>query len=158
MEQAPIAEAPKPPMIRRRAAGLVRPGVFVALVAILAGLSFFFYNFQFVIVSGNSMLPTLYTEQRILVCKALWAIGPPRKGDIVVVDTEDGFIVKRVAYLAGDEVPPEKRPFDWPLEPNLVVPEGMVYVLGDNHRESEDSRVFGPVKADRIVGKAVGLE
>lgn len=158
MEEAPITEAPKHGMMRRRAAGVVRPGVFVALVAILAGLSFFFYNFQFVIVSGNSMLPALHTEQRILVCKALWAVGQPSKGDIVVVDTEDGFIVKRVAYLSGEEVPANERPFDWPLEPNMVVPEGMVYVLGDNRRESEDSRVFGPVKADRIVGKAVGLE
>lgn len=132
--------------------------MFVALVTILAGLSFFFYNFQFVIVSGGSMLPTLHTEQRILVCKALWAIGPPGKGDIVVVDTEDGFIVKRVAYLAGEAVPAEDRPFDWPLEPNMVVPERTVYVLGDNRRESEDSRVFGPVPMDRIVGRAVGIE
>src|SRR5688572_6351829 len=122
MEEAPIAETPKHATSRRRAAGVVRPGMFLALIVILAGLSFFFYNFQFVIVSGNSMLPTLHTDQRILVCKALWAIGPPRQGDIVVVDTEDGFIVKRVAYLPGQEVPPEERQFDWPLEPNMMVP------------------------------------
>ena len=158
MEQAPTAEASLPKPVRRRAAGVARPGMLVALVVILAGLSFFFYNFQFVIVSGDSMLPTLQTDQRILVCKALWAIGPPRKGDIVVVDTEDGFIVKRVAYLAGEEVPADERQFDWPLGPNMIVPEGTVYVLGDNRRESEDSRVFGPVKLDRIVGKAVGIE
>ena len=157
MEQAPIAEALKA-AVTRRTAGVARPGMLVALVVILAGLSFFFYNFQFVIVSGNSMLPTLQSDQRILVCKALWAVGPPRKGDIVVVDTEDGFIVKRVVYMPGEEVPAEERPFDWPLEPNMVVPEGTVYVLGDNRRESEDSRVFGPVKIDRVVGKAVGIE
>ena len=158
MEEAPITEALPTKRNRRKAAGLARPGMLVVLVAIFAGLSFFFYNFQFVIVSGNSMQPTLLHEQRILVCKALWALGPPRKNDIVVVDTEDGFIIKRVAYLAGEEVPEGDRPFHWPLEPNMIVPEGTIYVLGDNRPESEDSRVFGPIKLDRLVGKAVGLK
>ncbi|MEO7453366.1 MAG: S26 family signal peptidase, partial [Fimbriimonadales bacterium] len=85
------------------------------------------------------------------------AVGSPKIGDIVVIDTEDGFIVKRVAYLEGEEVPADERPFDWPLEPNMVVPKDTIYVLGDNRPESEDSRVFGPVKLDRIIGKAVGL-
>jgi signal peptidase I len=101
------------------------------------------------------MFPTLTSNQRILVCKALWALGQPARGDIVVVDTENGFIVKRVAYLSGDEVPPDERPFEWPLHPNFVVPAGFVYLLGDNARSSEDSRDFGPVRIDHIVGKAM---
>jgi len=125
------------------------------LVGILLSLSFFFYNFQFVIVSGESMFPTLTSDQRILICKALWALGGPEHGDIVVVDTENGFIVKRVAYVSGEEVPPEERPFEWPLRPNFVVPAGFVYLLGDNAQASEDSRSFGPVRVDHIVGKAV---
>jgi signal peptidase I len=157
MEKAQITPPPPVQKSRRKAAGLAQPGMLVSLVVIFAGLSFFFYNFQFVIVSGNSMVPALEPQQRILVCKALWAVGQPAKGDIVVIDTEDGFIVKRVAYLAGDEVPADERPFEWPLEPNLVVPVGTVYVMGDNRPESEDSRLFGPVKLDRIVGKAVGF-
>ena len=104
------------------------------------------------------MLPTLQSEQRLLICKALWALGPPNKGDIVVVDTPDGFIIKRIAYLAGDEIDPDDRPFDWPITPNMVVPPGSVYVLGDNRSESEDSRAFGPVNLDRIVGKVMGLK
>lgn len=132
-----------------------RTGILIALVGIFLGLSFFFYNFQFVIVSGESMFPTLTSNQRILVCKALWALGQPAHGDIVVLDTENGFIVKRVAYTSGEEVPASERPFEWPLNPNFVVPSGFVYVLGDNAEASEDSRVFGPVRLDHIVGKAV---
>ncbi len=104
------------------------------------------------------MVPSLSPEQRILVCKALWAIGQPAKGDVVVVDTENGFIVKRVAYLAGEEVRPDERPFEHPIEPMFVVPPNSVYVLGDNRMASEDSRVFGPVRLDHIVGKAVWLK
>lgn len=104
------------------------------------------------------MVPSLSPEQRILVCKALWAIGEPAKGDVVVVDTENGFIVKRVAYLAGEQVNADERPFEHPIEPMYVVPPNSVYVLGDNRMASEDSRVFGPVRLDHIVGKAVLLK
>jgi len=132
-----------------------RTGILIVLVSIFLALAFFFYNFQFVIVSGESMFPTLASNERILICKALWALGQPAHGDIVVLDTENGFIIKRVAYLSGEEVPTEDRPFEWPLHPNFVVPSGFVYVLGDNARASEDSRDFGPVRVDHIVGKAV---
>ena len=133
-----------------------RSGLLAALIAIFVGLAFFAYNFQFVIVSGESMLPALLPDQKILVCKALWAVGMPSRGDIVVIDTEDGFIVKRVAYLPGDEVDEDNRPFEWPLVPRFRVPENTIYVLGDNVHASEDSRSFGPVRIDRIIGKAVG--
>ena len=135
-----------------------RSGILVALITIFVALAFFAYNFQFVIVSGESMLPALIPDQKILVCKALWAVGLPGRGDIVVIDTEDGFIVKRVAYLPGDEVDEDNRPFDWPLAPRFKVPENTIYVLGDNLHASEDSRAFGPVRIDRIIGKAVGAK
>jgi signal peptidase I len=157
MEPTPITSEDTSAEVRSAAARVTRPSVMLALVVLFLGLSFFFYNFQFVIVSGVSMLPSLRPDQRILVCKALWAMGPPRRGDVVVVDTEDGFIVKRVAYLPGDEVQADDRPYEWPIEPNLQVPAGSVYVLGDNRGASEDSRVFGPIKIERIVGRAVGL-
>lgn len=147
-----LQEEPVATSAPRKAA---RTGILIALVSILLALSFFFYNFQFVIVSGESMFPTLTSNQRILVCKALWALGQPNRGDIVVLDTENGFIVKRVAYLSGDEVPSGERPIGWPMEPNFVVPPGSVYVLGDNAGASEDSRLFGPVRIDHIIGKAV---
>jgi signal peptidase I len=42
---------------------------------------------------------------------------------------------------------------DYTVEP-LVVPEGHVYVLGDNRRNSQDSHVFGPLPVEQIVGVA----
>jgi len=39
--------------------------------------------------------------------------------------------------------------------PDVIVPQASVYVLGDNRSNSEDSRVFGPVSDDRLIGRAV---
>ncbi|MEO7453924.1 MAG: hypothetical protein ABIV13_04085, partial [Fimbriimonadales bacterium] len=68
MEEAQITIPPPVQKTRRKAAGLARPGMLVALVVIFAGLSFFLYNFQFVIVSGMSMFPSLVPDQRIVIC------------------------------------------------------------------------------------------
>lgn len=130
----------------------------MVLVALMAGLAFFAYNFQFVVISGESMSPTLHSNQRILVCKALWALGPVGKGDVVVVNTREGYVVKRIAYMEGEAVKEEDRPFAEPMSPPFVVPKGSVYVLGDNRAASEDSRIFGPVKLTQVVGKAVFVE
>lgn len=156
LEQSNIISTSKPsaPSPARRAS---RTGSLVVLVSIFLALAFFLYNFQFVIVEGESMRPTLVPNERILICKALWALGGPKHGDIVVLDTDNGFIVKRVAYVAGEVVPPGERPFDWPISPDYVVPPGSVYVLGDNLPASEDSRTFGPVRVDHILGKAMGF-
>ena len=79
-------------------------------------------------------------------------------GDIVVIqDPEgDGFIIKRVFKMGGESVPVEKFPAFHHLEDGAyVVPEGNVFVLGDNLTQSEDSRVFGPVPLNRVIGKVV---
>lgn len=137
---------------------LVRRGLLTALLAVFLFLVFFFYNFQTVVVDGHSMEPTLKDKQRILVCKALWLVGAPKKGDIVVVrgDVPGDYLVKRVYATEGQQVDYAYQPenYDFSLG-KYVVPEGHVYVLGDNLSMSEDSREFGPVPLRRILGKVV---
>lgn len=112
--------------------------------------------------------------------EAIVAFGDPRRGDVVVFTPpppgQDKPYIKRVIGLPGDtvEIRDEGVYVNETLinEPYLqgrttscrtgnakfcgplTVPEGSVYVLGDNRNNSEDSRYFGPVPDSHIIGKA----
>ncbi|MER3413843.1 MAG: signal peptidase I [Armatimonadota bacterium] len=137
---------------------LVRRALLAALFSVFLFLVFFFYNFQTVVVVGHSMEPTLRDKQRILVCKALWLVGAPQKGDIVVIrgDVPGEYVVKRVYATERQQVDYSYQPDNYDFSKGkYVVPEGHVYVLGDNLTVSEDSREFGPIPLQRILGKVV---
>jgi nickel-type superoxide dismutase maturation protease len=84
---------------------------------------------RLVVVDGDSMRPTLEPGDRLLVLAL-----PPRGGDVVAVQRHDRVIVKRVAAIDHD---------------------GTLTVLGDNAAASTDSRDFGPVTPDTVLGRAV---
>lgn len=125
---------------------------------ILAWAIFMFLNFHTVVVSGVSMQPTFHTGQRVVVSQAYWLVGAVRQKDILVIrdNNPDGFIIKRVFRMAGEIVPKSLAPRNWPIENDkYLVPQGKFYVLGDNMDQSEDSRAFGPIDADKVLGKVV---
>ncbi len=130
------------------------------LLGILALAIFWRQNFQTVIVSGPSMETTYNNGDRLLACRAYWLIGAIAKKDIVVVRTGDeSYIIKRVNGLPGDKIDLKVWPKSWPItKGDYIVPEGKLYVLGDNLPVSEDSRVFGPVDQKDVLGKIVTLD
>jgi len=109
----------------------------------------------------------------------LWTFGPPERGDIVVFnppeDSEKPYI-KRVIGLAGDRITFDNGGVlvngEAIAEPyiaadvqtrcaarndeacDLVVPDDQVYLMGDNRERSQDSRAFGAVPIESIIGKA----
>lgn len=85
------------------------------------------------------MLPTLKPGQDILV----WCwFAKIKIGDIVAIKVGDKEMVKRISkFLLGDEPTSDQ--------------EKMIYVLGDNRKESIDSRRFGLIKKDQIIGKVI---
>jgi signal peptidase I len=123
-------------------------------------------------VYGSSMEPNLHTNQRLVVEKVSYHLHSPRRGDVVVIRMPERgpeLLIKRIIGLAGETIEARNgtvyingQPLD---EPYLVrktsgnygpttVPEGHVFVMGDNRGASNDSRIFGAVPLDRVVGRA----
>ena len=124
---------------------------------------------------GESMMSTLHNGDRVLVNRLSYRLHDPRRGDVVVLKRFDGAsaerdLIKRVIGLPGDKVAiyngkvvinshAVSEPYL--LEPPVgnyaeqTVPEGAVFVLGDNRNHSEDSRSWGFLEIDKIVVKAV---
>ena len=129
------------------------------------------FIFEFLIISGDSMNPTLAHGDRILVSKLAYRSRGPEKGDIVAFKMGLRTIVKRVVSVPGDVVEvrndqlycngrafasapgshnPHRRPYG-PIE----VRNRHVFVVGDNMVLSVDSRDFGTIPYRDIIGKAV---
>ena len=130
-----------------------------------------FFLAQATYVHGHSMEPSLYTDQRLIVEKVSYRLHPPHRGDIVVVDvdTSDVPLIKRVVGLPGETVVIRESGVmidGVPLQEDYlsdisqrdygptIVPAEHVFVLGDNRNASNDSRYFGAVSFDRIIGRA----
>jgi len=145
----------------------------VISVAISCFIIIFLY--QPVKVEGTSMMPSLDDQERIFVNKFVYRLEPIERGDIVVFryprDPAKSFI-KRVVGLAGDHIiinagrvfvngkllEEDYVPRAYEDErsyPEIVVPSGCYFVLGDHRSLSNDSRDFGPVNQSYIYGKAV---
>ena len=119
------------------------------------------------------MLPTIQLQDRILSNRVIYYFHPVERCDIVVFKPPSSFgedtpFVKRVIGTPGDTVevrdgkvlvngeefvvPAARRPNY--STPAVTVPEGMLYVLGDNRNESNDSHKWGFVPADNVIGRA----
>lgn len=123
-------------------------------------------------VDGFSMEPTLHSGEYVIVNKVSYRLGEPARGDIIVFHfprKPDQEYIKRVIGLPGDSV----RIADGRVYVNEIalhepyifadpayvgswtVPEGELFVLGDNRNNSSDSHNWGFVPNDQVIGKAV---
>ncbi len=122
-------------------------------------------------VLGQSMEPTLHSTQRVVIEKITYRFHGPRRGDVVVIDSpeQSEMLIKRVVGLPGEtievrngrvHVNGELLTEDWSVRQGggsygpRTVPPLHVFVLGDNRGASNDSRTFGPVPIENIVGHA----
>lgn len=132
---------------------------FGAVLLFALGFAIFFRTyFQTIQVSGESMEPTLRNGQRVLVSHAYSLIGEIRKNDIVVLKGKNPgeFLIKRVHALGGQTVDWLNVPSLWRIDQGkYTVPEGDIYVIGDNYQVSEDSRKYGPFPMSDVIGKVV---
>ncbi|WP_082234690.1 signal peptidase I [Halobacillus massiliensis] len=150
--------------------------------ALLLAFVFKTYLFASYIVDGESMEPTLYDGNLLMVNKLIYDWRDIGHSDVIIFHAnpkED--YVKRVIGTPGDTIKfeddqlyvngePVKEPYLESLRPDdgqpftedfsleevtdeKVVPEGHLFVMGDNRRDSLDSRSFGFVSKEQIVGK-----
>jgi signal peptidase I len=136
-----------------------------ALLALAAAVLVVRRRLTIVSVFGPSMRPRLRSGDRVLARRA--TIGRLRVGQIVVIERPAAgrtltnrapswppgrrdWLIKRVAAVPGDTAP------SWiPDEAGVRVPDGWFAVLGDNAANSFDSRAFGLVPADCLLGVMV---
>lgn len=132
--------------------------------------------FRFNTVVGHSMDSTLYDGQRLILNLKAYSNKEPEYKDIVVVKRDDlsvKYLIKRVIGLPGDTIEIKDNQLyingkltdeDYINEPMqtddlyIEVPEGKVFIMGDNRNHSVDSRninVIGLIDYDEILGKAV---
>lgn len=161
---APItAERPRSSRVLRVGLGLL---AFLLLVRLFVA--------EPVRTDGRSMEPTLHDGDALVIDLLSYRFVDPAVGDIVVATTPDTgqSVVKRVVAVGGDLIGIEDgvlirngRAVDEPYTNQdqmggyywgpITVPEGQVFLLGDNRLESVDSREYGPVSIDAIDGRYV---
>lgn len=163
-------QADEQPKSRTRSALLefVETVLFTLLIYILVR-TFLFENYR---VVGRSMEPTLEDGQYLVVNKMVYRLHEPQRGDIVVFhDPRNGDrkLIKRVIGLPGEileikngRVYINEQRLNESYIPNLgsssrppgPIPDDCYFVMGDNRNNSSDSRSWGPLPREKIVGKA----
>ena len=144
------------------------------LISVIVSLIIIVFLYQPVRVEGTSMLPVLEDQDRLFINKFAYRIGEIHRGDVVVFlyphDQSKSYI-KRVIALPGDELRIDhgtvwvngkalKEPYvplkfeDDRSQPEMTVPAGEYFVMGDHRAISSDSRDFGPVPRELIYGRA----
>jgi signal peptidase I len=145
----------------------------IALVAVIAIVSSFIL--EPLIITGHSMSPTIMQGDRILVSKLTYRFREPSRGDVIAFRIGWKRVVKRIVGLPGDVIEvrdgllyrngeviahepytvlysydSHRRPY-W----SRKVRDKHVFVMGDNKVMSVDSRDFGPIPYQDIIGKVV---
>ena len=122
-------------------------------------------------VEGACMEPNLYSGQRVLVIKAAYWCGEPQRGDVIIFlspQDPDRTLIKRIIGLPNESISIsdgtvhiDGEPLEEPYVqgghdnfPETQVPAESYFVMGDNRNHSTDSRRWGMLPRENIIGRA----
>ena len=167
------------PSFAKSPKGFVIELIKIVLIALVVIIPIRYFLFQPFYVRGASMEPNFYDNEYLIVDEITYRFSDPERGDVVVVkvpEKKSDFLIKRIIGLPGETV--EIKDGDIIIYNNenvdgFVLPEnylkeglntsgykkeevkeGEYYILGDNRPVSLDSRSFGPLNGDNIIGRA----
>jgi len=157
--------------------GIIEVGKII-LTVLLTVIIIRLFVFQVFEIEGSSMEPSFYNNEYLLIEKISYRVHPPRRGDVVVFkypnDQQVNYI-KRIIGLPGESVrveggkvfvngqslteaylPPNEQTLvngtiDRPYEVTLATDQ--YFMMGDNREHSSDSRNWGPLAKDLIIGR-----
>jgi len=160
------------PSFGRRLLRALRDVLETIVPAVVIALLINLFLAQATRVYGQSMEPNLHTDQRLVVEKLSYRFHAPRRGDVVVLKTNENaedLLIKRVIALPGEtvEIKNGRVYVDGTLLEEVYlsqqtrgrygptyIPPLHIFVLGDNRGASNDSRSFGSIHIKHIIGRA----
>lgn len=148
----------------------------IVLVAFVLSWLIRTYVLEARVIPSGSMLPTIQLQDRVIVDKFFFKhFGQLHPGDVIVfhppasAHSSDDFI-KRLVAMSGDKVQiknhityindqPQNEPYVNERSKEdfgpIVVPEGSLFVMGDNRNNSDDSRVWGFLPQQNVSGRTL---
>jgi signal peptidase I len=176
-EQAGSGRQPQRSPQKRSALSLAVEIVLIVVAAFAIAMVVQFFIVKPFTIHQVSMQPTLLEGDRVLINRLTYHFRDPERGDVVVFDSpvdarED--LVKRIVAVPGDMVAIQsgvlyvngkaqeepyitESPFDGADMPEVRLGSDEVFVMGDNRNNSGDSRLFGPIGVDSIIGDAFAI-
>lgn len=159
--------------------GILREIIHFSIIALVIVLPIRMFVAQPFIVSGASMDTTFASGQYLIVDQLTYHFEAPKRGDVIVFrypKDPSKFFIKRIIGIPGDTVSIAgsvvtvsnkndakgtvlKEPYILSMAPNATLTEtlepGKYFVMGDNRDASSDSRMWGVVPRENIVGRAL---
>lgn len=175
-EREPILKRDSPSTLKKALHSVKDFVVFVAIAfAIVLPIRVFIA--QPFIVDGKSMSPTFETSQYLIVDQLSYRFSEPQRGDVVIFrfpfDTSRFFIKRiiglpgetvtldnqevRITKINGETITLDESQIVYQKNDNITITlnDTQYYVMGDNRLQSHDSRAWGPLEEEYIVGRAL---
>lgn len=165
-----------PPKPESKVTAFLRELITFAVVALVIVVPIRLFIAQPFIVSGESMYPTFDSGEYLIVDQLSYKLNDPKRGDVIIFkypNNPSKFFIKRIIAIPGDtlellgsdvyvtDASGARTKLDEPYVTmhrdsllTTTLSDNEYFVMGDNRLASLDSRTWGPLSGEHIVGKA----